>query len=65
MPAEPRSSVKAGTVLRGLGYIKGKDPPIAREDHEYPDWLWGLLDKKNEGGKQEGEGDLFGMSPYS
>lgn len=65
-PAEPKSSVTAGTVLRGLGYIKGKEAPIAMEDHEYPDWLWGLLDGKKEGGKEgAAEGDAFGLSPFS
>ncbi|MCJ1312842.1 hypothetical protein MMC25_006518 [Agyrium rufum] len=40
----PKSSTRAGTVLRGLGYLKGKDPPLALEDKEYPSWLWGILD---------------------
>ena len=48
-------------MLRGLGYIKGKDAPIAKEDHEYPDWLWGLLDGRKDAGKEgKEEGDLFG-----
>ena len=45
---------------------------MAREDQEYPVWLWGLLadGKKGEGGKdatgrgeggEGGEGDVFGM----
>ena len=62
-PNEPKSSVKAGTVLKGLGYIKGKDAPIAKEDHEYPDWLWGLLDNQKGSGKEGAkEGDLYGLS---
>lgn len=51
--------------MRGLGYFKGKEPPVAKENEEYPDWLWGLLDEKAEGakGKDEGgEGDLYGES---
>ncbi|MCJ1302549.1 hypothetical protein MMC08_005353 [Hypocenomyce scalaris] len=65
-PAAPKSSVKAGTVLRGLGYVKAKEGPVAKEDSEYPAWLWGLLveaEKKAEGkdGK-EGEGDLYSKS---
>ena len=53
--------MKAGTVLKGLGYIRGQEPPVAKEDGEYPEWLWGLLDEmKGEGGKGEGEGDAFG-----
>lgn len=59
----PKSSVKAGTLLKGLGYIKGKDGPVAKEDHEYPDWLWGLLDKTEKvsgvGAVEEGA-DKFG-----
>ena len=62
-PIEIRSSVPAGTVLKGLGYIKGKDAPIAKEDHEYPDWLWGLLDSQKESRKEGAqEGDLYGLS---
>ncbi|KAI8460423.1 mitochondrial ribosomal protein L37-domain-containing protein, partial [Phakopsora pachyrhizi] len=38
------SSIKAGTPLKGLGYIKGVGDPIAKEDHEYPDWLWSLAE---------------------
>lgn len=53
----------AGKALRGLGYIKGQDWPIAKKDSEYPDWLWGLLDQKkkgkDKGGDGAGEGDLF------
>lgn len=48
-------------MLKGLGYIKGKDAPIAKEDHDYPDWLWGLLDGRKDAGKEgKEEGDLFG-----
>ena len=61
------SSVPAGTPLRGLGYFKGKDPPIAKEDHEYPPWLWRLLDEKNQSASEEakGAGDLYCMSRKS
>ena len=57
----PKSSVPAGAPLRGLGYIKGQEAPLAREDDEYPSWLWGLLST----GKEENEssglvGDAFG-----
>ena len=62
-PIEIKSSVKAGTVLKGLGYLKGKEAPVAKEDHEYPDWLWGLLDKQIEKRKEgAAEGDLYGLS---
>ena len=56
------SSVPAGTLLRGLGYLKGKDPPIAKEDHEYPKWLWGLLDEGKKKAQMEGgvnQGDSY------
>lgn len=46
-------------MIKGIRYLKAEDLPIAGEDDEYPDWLWGLLDK--EGGNSEAgkEGDLF------
>lgn len=49
-PAEPRvpSSAPAGTKLQGLNYEKNKPDLFALEDHEYPAWLWGLID---DGGK--------------
>ena len=55
------STVPAGTPLKGLGYFKGKDPPIAKEDHEYPAWLWGLLDEGKEGDRKDAEevGDSY------
>lgn len=50
-------------MLKGLGYLKGRESPIAGEDDEYPDWLWGLLDKdKGRTGKDSekgAEGDVF------
>ncbi|PSS25338.1 hypothetical protein M430DRAFT_47813 [Amorphotheca resinae ATCC 22711] len=42
----PVSSVPAGTPLKGLNYIKGRDDPVALEEHEYPEWLWTCLDQK-------------------
>ncbi|MCJ1414855.1 hypothetical protein MMC32_001184 [Xylographa parallela] len=58
------SSVPAGTPLKGLGYFKGKDPPLAKEVHEYPSWLWGLLNKANEGKNEAGDdlGDSYSKS---
>lgn len=44
----PQSTVSAGTVLRGLNYMKNKPEVLALEDHEYPEWLWNLdLDSKS------------------
>ena len=57
----PRSSVPAGASLRGLGYIKGHEAPLAREDDEYPSWLWGLLSTGKEESDSSGPmGDAFG-----
>ena len=39
------SSVSGGTELKGLAYMKNKPVILAKEDSEYPDWLWGLLEK--------------------
>ncbi|TKA82622.1 hypothetical protein B0A55_01362 [Friedmanniomyces simplex] len=60
----PQSSVPAGTVLKGLNFLKNKQDPIAMEDHEYPDWLWSVLAKKEGQGDGMGvnEGDLFAKS---
>jgi len=55
------SSVAAGTPLKGLDYLKGKDPPLAQADHEYPGWLWGLLDEGKKSGNEDG-GDSQGDS---
>lgn len=62
--AAVKSSVAAGTVLKGLNFYKNKQDPLAKEDSEYPSWLWGLLaesgDKKKKGGAGGvDEGDLF------
>ncbi|KAI4193521.1 MAG: hypothetical protein LQ350_008272, partial [Teloschistes chrysophthalmus] len=64
--------MKAGTPLKGLNFVKGKEMPLAREDGEYPDWLWGLLEAgkfgvvagkgAGSGGGAGGGGDLFSKS---
>jgi large subunit ribosomal protein L54 len=36
-------SIPGGTPLHGLGYLKAKPTVLAKEDDEYPDWLWTLL----------------------
>ena len=41
---------------------KNKEPPVAKEDGEYPVWLWGLLGKREgegEGEEGKGVGDAF------
>ncbi|KAI4259718.1 MAG: hypothetical protein L6R42_004444 [Xanthoria sp. 1 TBL-2021] len=59
-----QSSLKAGTLLKGLAFEKNKEPPVAREDAEYPDWLWGLLGKGGVSGEEGGKGggDAFSKS---
>lgn len=62
-----KSGTKAGTVLRGLGYVRGKESILAKPDGEYPDWLWGILDNASssssksgrDGEGADGEGDFF------
>ncbi|KAI5953569.1 MRPL37 [Candida jiufengensis] len=41
-----QSSCKAGTPLN-LKIFKKGDEPVALEDSEYPEWLWGMIDPKN------------------
>ncbi|KAK6405258.1 hypothetical protein LTR95_018789, partial [Oleoguttula sp. CCFEE 5521] len=64
-PPRTPSSVPAGTLLKGLNYIKGKQDPVALEDEEYPEWLWSVLEKaqKSDGAAAGGdESDLFSKS---
>ncbi|EPX70970.1 ribosomal protein subunit L37 [Schizosaccharomyces octosporus yFS286] len=42
--AHPASSVLAGTILKNLNIKAGGVDPVAKEDNEYPEWLWTLLD---------------------
>ncbi|KAF7509491.1 hypothetical protein GJ744_007891 [Endocarpon pusillum] len=37
-------SIPGGAPLQGLGYLKAKPIILAKEDDEYPDWLWTLLE---------------------
>ena len=41
--------LEEGQPMRGLGYFKNKDPPVALADNEYPPWLWSLLDFGSKG----------------
>ncbi|KAI5369577.1 Putative ribosomal protein L37 [Septoria linicola] len=59
------SSVPAGTVLKGLNFMKNQQDPVALEDHEYPAWLWTALHDKGDtpgGQAKDAEGDLFSKS---
>ena len=49
-PRRPKSTVPAGTSLKGLGWLKGREAPVARPDAEYPAWLWTLVDDARGGG---------------
>ena len=44
--SKAESSVIKGTVLKGINILKQGSDPIAKEDSEYPAWLWKLLDPK-------------------
>jgi len=58
------SAAPAGTILRGLNYLKNKQDPVALEDHEYPAWLWTVLaEKKGDGISGEDVGDEYCMLP--
>lgn len=54
-----KSSVAAGTPLKGLNFEKNKQDPVARADDEYPAWLWGILARQEESKEGVGMGDLF------
>ncbi|KAF1951943.1 hypothetical protein CC80DRAFT_480409 [Byssothecium circinans] len=57
-----RSSVPAGTPLKGLNFLKDKSDPVAMADDEYPEWLWTILDRQEKKGEGAGAGDLFSKS---
>lgn len=71
-PKQPKvqklqGSIPGGTSLHGLGYLKAKPTVLAKEDDEYPDWLWTLL--VPEAGAKSGVGmsaaDVAGKPPLS
>lgn len=67
-PVAIKSSCVAGTVLKGLNYIKGQQDPVALEDSEYPSWLWTVLSEaedKSGSASAADEGDLFCESSLS
>lgn len=60
--AKVQSSVPAGTVLKGLNFMKNKQDPVALADHEYPPWLWTVLNQRGDATSNAAgdvEGDLF------
>lgn len=54
-----KSSIPAGTPLKGLNFLKDKGDPVAMADEEYPEWLWTLLAKQEKKGESAAQGDLF------
>ncbi|PGH08052.1 hypothetical protein GX51_01493 [Blastomyces parvus] len=61
-PPRVVSGTPAGTTLKGLNYLKNKPDVFAMEDHEYPDWLWGLLDEANAKKTADGKADVAAMN---
>lgn len=61
-PKLPSSSVHAGTVLKGLNFMKNAQDPVALEDSQYPDWLWTVLERKksNDSSNAAVDANLFG-----
>jgi large subunit ribosomal protein L54 len=58
-----KSSVPAGTPLKGLNFEKAKQDPVAKADDEYPSWLWTILQRQEDKGEVGVLGDLFCTSP--
>ncbi|OSS49857.1 hypothetical protein B5807_05858 [Epicoccum nigrum] len=54
-----KSSVPAGTPLKGLNFEKNKQDPVAKADDEYPSWLWTILQRQEDKGDVGAVGDLF------
>lgn len=61
-PSRVMSGTPAGTKLKGINYMKNKPEVFALEDHEYPDWLWGLLDEAKARSKADGSAHLSSKS---
>ncbi|KAJ5198261.1 uncharacterized protein N7498_007378 [Penicillium cinerascens] len=49
----PPSSCPAGTKMNGLNYFRNKPEVVAKEDSEYPEWLWDLLADSSKQSKTE------------
>lgn len=66
-PTIVKSSVPAGTILKGLNFMKGQQDPVALEDAEYPQWLWSVLGEKEAEAAAGGvnEGDIFCKDYYT
>jgi large subunit ribosomal protein L54 len=51
--SRPPSSCPAGTKMNGLNYFRNKPDVVAKEDSEYPEWLWDLLGDSSKAAKSE------------
>lgn len=60
-----KSSVPAGTPLKGLNFEKNKQDPVALADDAYPAWLWTILQRQEDKGDVGAMGDLFCTHPPS
>jgi large subunit ribosomal protein L54 len=60
-----KSSIAAGTPLKGLNFEKNKQDPVALPDDEYPEWLWTILTRQEKNVEGAGMGDLFCKSLYT
>jgi hypothetical protein len=50
--------------MNGLNYFKNKPDIVAKEDSEYPDWLWDLLGDASKQSKTD-KGGVDPSSMYS
>ena len=59
--------IPAGTPLKGLNYIKGREDPVALSEEEYPEWLWKCLEKETASNVdgEDGDDDAFCLFPNS
>ncbi|PWW76914.1 hypothetical protein C7212DRAFT_319073 [Tuber magnatum] len=58
-----KSGIPAGTILKNINFLKNRSDPIAKEDSEYPEWLWSMLDNKaGAGGDSAAAGDAYSKS---
>ncbi len=54
------SRVPGGSELKGLGYTKAQPTVVAKEDDEYPSWLWTLLDQPKADGVEAPKANVAG-----
>lgn len=60
------SSCKKGDAIEGLNIFVNQEPIIAKDDSEYPDWLWTLLDDNSSASKEQLlVGDVLSMEDFA